>query len=386
MSAVGHVTTIHHEGREIHIVGTAHVSRLSVEEVERVIEEVRPDTVCVELDQLRHEALMDDSRWSRLDVFQIIKQKKVLFLLTNLALAAHQKKLGERFGVRPGAELLAAVRAAERIGAQVVLSDRDVQATLKRAWGNLSLWQRSKLISGLIAVPFIQEEISEEELEALKDRDTISEMLEELAQAMPGIKGPLIDERDLFLMDSISHAPGQKIVAVVGAGHVKGMLENLGKPVDREALSRIPPPSKWGQVLGWLIPTIVLLAFYQGWSKHAGHGLLHMIVVWVLTTGLLSGLFTIFALGRPLTVLSAVVAAPITTLNPAIGVGMITGLVEAWLRRPTVADCQKVAEVTTIRAAYRNPVTRVLLVFVLSSVGAALGAWIGTAWVVSLLS
>ncbi len=385
MSAVGHVTTLEHAGREIHIIGTAHVSRRSVEEVERVIAEVRPDTVCVELDRLRHEALVDDARWAKLDVFQIIRQKKVLFLLTNLALAAHQKKLGERFGVRPGAELLAAIQAAERVGAQLVLADRDVQSTLKRAWANLSIWQRSKLISGLIAVPFVQEEISEEELEQLKDRDTISEMLEELSREMPGIKGPLIDERDSYLIDSIANAPGRKIVAVVGAGHVKGMLEKLGQPVDREELTRIPPPSKWGQVLGWLIPTVVMLAFYQGWSKHAGEGLLHMVLVWILSTGVLSGLFTILALGRPLTVLSAVLAAPITTLNPAIGVGMVTGLVEAWLRRPTVSDCQSVSDVTTLRGAYANPVTRILLVFVLSSLGAALGAWVGTAWVVALL-
>ncbi|HEX9620053.1 MAG TPA: TraB domain-containing protein, partial [Polyangiaceae bacterium] len=200
MEPAGNVTRVEHDGREIYLVGTAHISRKSVEEVERVIDEVRPDTVCVELDPMRYEALVDDKRWQRLDVFAVIKERKVLFLLTSLALSAYQRKLGAKLGVRPGAELLAAVRKAEQIGARLVLADRNVQATLKRTWRNVGFWNKLRLTSGLVSVPFSLEEITEEKVEELKDRDTLSEMMQELARMMPGIKGPLIDERDRYLM------------------------------------------------------------------------------------------------------------------------------------------------------------------------------------------
>src|SRR5690606_36771530 len=214
MTEPGHVTIVEHEGRQIHVVGTAHISQRSVEEVERVIRDVRPDTVCVELDQVRYDALVDDTRWQKLDIFQVIREKKVLFLLTSLALSAYQRKLGEKVGDKPGAELLPAVKGAEEVGAELVLADRDLQAPLKRTWANVSFWNKLKLASGLLAAPFAVQEISEQQIEELKDRDTINEMLKEFAKLMPGIKKPLIDERDLYLMSKIQEAPGKRIVAV----------------------------------------------------------------------------------------------------------------------------------------------------------------------------
>lgn len=386
MAEAGHVTRIQHEGRDIHIVGTAHISQKSVLEVQRVIEAVRPDVVCVELDQTRYEALIDETRWRKLDVFQIIREKKVLFLMTSLALTAYQRKLGEKLGVKPGAELLAAVRAAEAVGARVVLADRDIQATLKRTWRSLSFWNKLQLSSGLVAAPFEMDELTEEKVEELKDRDTISEVLHELARLMPDIKRPLIDERDLYLMSIVREAPGERIVAVVGAGHVEGMLAHLHEPVDREKLCEIPPPSWWVRAVQWLIPAIVLGAFYYGYVKHPGEDFRQMVLAWVLPTALLTALLSIVAGAKPLTVLAGALAAPFTTLNPTIGAGMVTGLVEAWLRRPTVQDCEHVADdILSIRSIYRNRFTRVLLVATLSTIGAASGAWIGATWVVSLL-
>ena len=386
MLSSGTVTRIEHAGREIFIVGTAHVSQKSVEEVERVIAEVRPDTVCVELDPGRHEALVDETRWRKLDLFQVIRQKRVLYLLANLALSAYQRKIGERMGVKPGAELLAAVKGAEAIGAKLVLADRDIQATLKRTWHRLGFWNKSKLISGLIAAPFSMEEMSEDQIESLKDRDTISEMLDELATMMPDLKEPLIDERDRYLISSILEAPGEKVVAVVGAGHVRGMLANVETKVDRQALSIIPPPSSVGTIVGWLIPIVILGAFWFGWQKHEGESLLQMVRAWVLPTSIGCGLFTLAALAHPLTILSGVLAAPLTTLNPVIGVGMVTALVEAWIRKPTVEDCEGVPEaILKPRTWLKNRATRVLLVFVLSNLGASIGMFISTTWVLSLL-
>lgn len=386
MAEVGHVSRVEYAGKEIFIVGTAHVSKKSVDEVRRVIDEVRPDTVCVELDEARYNTLVNGAEWRKLDIFTVIKQKRVLFLMTSLALGAYQRKMGEKLGVRPGAELLAGVEKAREIGAEVVLADRDVQATLKRTWARLSFWNKSQLATGLLAVPFSVQEFEEAQIEELKDKDTISEMLKQLAEQMPGLKEPLIDERDRFLMSKIQESPGRRIVAVVGAGHVEGMLAHLGQQVDREELSRLPPPSKLSRALSWIIPLVILGAFYWGYRKPTGGGLTEMLIAWILPTSIGSGLFTALALAHPLTILSAVLAAPITTLHPAIGAGMVTGLVEAWLRRPTVADCEEVQDaLRSLKALYKNRVTRVLLIALASNLGAAIGMWIATTWVLSLL-
>ncbi len=383
---VGHVTRLEYQGKEIFLIGTAHVSRKSVEEVERVIRELRPDTVCVELDEQRHRMLMDEDAWKKLDIFQVIRQKRVLFLLSSLALSAYQKRMGEKLGVRPGAELLAGVRVAEEVGAQLVLADRDVQATLKRTWANLSFWDKAQVASGLVAAPFSMDEIDEEKIEGLKDQDAIGEMLHEVAAQFPRVKVPLIDERDAFLMSAIQEAPGKKIVGVVGAAHVAGMVARLGQSADRAELSKIPPPSRWSTILQWVIPLAVVVSFYFGYQKQSLEGLEQMVYAWILPTGTLSALFTIFALGHPLTVLTAFVAAPITTLHPAIGAGMVTGLVEAYLRKPTVEDCEGIQTAFgSIKGMYKNRATRVLLVVVTSTIGAALGAYIGISWVLSLL-
>ncbi len=304
----------------------------------------------------------------------------------SLALSSYQRKIGERLGVRPGAELLAAVEEAERTGAELVLADRDIQATLKRTWANLSFWNKVQLGSELLVAPFAVQQVDEERIEQLKDQDTISEVMQELANALPGVKEPLIDERDRFLMSKIQEAPGQRIVAVVGAGHVEGMLTHLGARVDRDELSQLPPPSRWARALKWVIPTIVLLAFSWGYYKHSGEGLRDMLLAWALPNSIIAALFSIVALAHPLTVLAAFIASPITSLNPTINTGMVAGLVEAWLRRPRVEDCEGVPEaVRSVGSMYRNRVTRVLLVAVLATLGSALGAWVGATWVVTYL-
>lgn len=386
MSDVGHVTTLEYQGKTIHLVGTAHVSRKSVEEVERVIREIRPDTVCVELDEGRYKMLVDNRAWRELDIFQVVRQKRVLFLLSSLALGAYQRRMGEKLGVSPGAELLAAVRSAEEVGAEVVLADRDVQATLKRTWANLSFWDRVQMSAGLISAPFAVEEIDEARIEELKDKDTIGEMMHEIAEQMPRVKVPLIDERDQYLMSKIQDAPGKTIVGVVGAAHVAGMVKRLGEKADLAKLSEVPGPSGATALLKWIIPLVMLSAFSVGYYKHQGEGLEEMLYAWILPNAVFAGVLSIVALAHPLTVLTACVASPITSLNPTIGAGMVAGLMEAYLRRPTVEDCEGVQKaVSSIGSLYRNRVTRVFLVVVLASLGSALGAWVGFGWVIALL-
>jgi pheromone shutdown-related protein TraB len=382
------VTRVDYRGKELILIGTAHVSPKSVEEVQEVIDRERPDSVCVELDEIRYRSLTDDEYWRKLDIFQVVKQKKVGLLLANTALSSIQRRIGKKLGVQPGAEMLAAVRKAEEVGAELVLADRNIQCTFRRTWRNLSWWNQSKLLTVLLMAPFssIEDEIGEAEIEQLKEHGQMTDMLTEFARAMPQVKAPLIDERNQYLISKVREAPGKRVVAVVGAAHVPGMLEELEKAVDRDALDQVPPPSRLGEALKWVIPVVVLGAFAYGYFKLEQQTFEQMIYAWLLPNALFALIGTAIAGGKPLTILTAAVASPITSLNPALPVGVVTGLVEAWLRRPTVEDCERITEdISSLRGIYRNRFTRVLLVVVLSIFGSALGAWVGGAWVVKLL-
>ncbi|UCF68594.1 MAG: TraB/GumN family protein [Acidobacteriota bacterium] len=380
------VSVLQADGREIYIVGTAHISRQSAEEVDAVIEAVRPETVCVELDQNRYDALTDEERWKNLDVFQVIRQRKVSFLLVNLALAGYQRRLGEKLGVQPGAEMLAAIRKAEQIGAELALVDRDIQITLKRTWRSLSFWGKIRLLGAVAGGVVSEDELTEERIEEIKRGESLADMMQEFAKQLPQVKRPLIDERDAYMISRVSEAPGRKVVAVVGAAHVPGMLAQFGQGVDRRELETLPPAGRLLSLLKWLLPTLVLAAFYIGYRKHAGEGLYEMVWAWLVPNAVFASVFSLLAGARMLSALTAFVASPITSLNPTIAAGMIVGLVEAWLRRPTVEDCQRIREdAQTVRGLFRNRFTRVLLVSVAASLGSALGAWVGGTWVLMLI-
>lgn len=386
MDLGANVTVLEQGDKTYYIVGTAHVSKKSVEEVAHVIETVRPDTVCVELCETRYKSLMSKDQWKNLDIFKVLKQGKALLLMANLALSVFQRKMGEQIGVEPGSELMEGVRKAEDVGAQLVLADRDIQITLKRTWGNLSFWKKLQVVATLFDGMFSSEEMSEDELEGLKEKDQLSAMMDEFAKKLPEVKGPLIDERDQFLMSKIQEAPGKKVVAVVGAGHVDGMCRWFKKEVDRHAISQLPKPSPWVGALKWVIPVLVIALF--GWGIYGNRQeTVSYLLAWVLPNAVFAGILTIVAGGKPLTVLTATLASPITSLNPLIGAGMVAGFVEAWLRRPTVEDCERITEdFRTIRGVYRNRFLRCLLVFLLASVGSALGSVIGLGWLVTLFT
>ncbi len=384
--ASSNVTVLEHDGRTFYIVGTAHVSSASVKEVEDLIAEIRPDVVCIELCAPRYKALTSENAWQNLDVFKVIREGKTLFLLANLAIGAYQRRLGDELGVKPGSELLAAARKAEEVGARVELIDRDIHVTLKRTWANLGFWQKNRLLAAIIESLFTRDKVSAADIEDLKQQVNLSEMVAELARELPEIKEPLIDERDRYMMSGVERTEGQKVVVVVGAAHVPGMRENLGKPVDRARLEALPPPSRLMRALGWLFPAAIILSLAYGIYDRQGSSAQDLLTAWILPTSLMCLAFTAVAGARLLSLVSAALAAPITTLIPVFGAGMVVGLVEAWLRKPTVEDCERINhDVQTWRGIYRNPVTRVLLVAVASTMGAAIGAWIGLSWVVSLL-
>lgn len=378
------------DGREIILLGTAHVSQASVEMVRAVIAEEQPDTVCVELDHQRHKALRNPHHWETLNLIDVIRQGQAPFLCANLALAAYQKRMGLHTGVRPGAELAAAAEEAEQRDLTVRLIDREIRTTLLRAWRKAGFWKKMSLLATLLAGMFEKQTFDEEELARLRESDTLTVLLDELAQVLPTVKAILVDERDLYMANEIRHSPGQRVVAVVGAAHLPGIsarLAALSPPADVIAeLSVIPERGKLSQSLQWLIPAVVIGIFVIGLFAGDMSKLTTAAIGWVLATGGFSALATAAALAHPLTILSAFVAAPITTLHPAIGVGFVTGLVQAFLVAPTVKDMERVGEeITTVRGWWRNRMTRVLLVFFLSNLGAAIGVLLAFKWLKDLV-
>jgi pheromone shutdown-related protein TraB len=369
-------------GRRIVLVGTAHISRESVDLVRLVIERERPDVVCVELDQRRFEALSSKRRWETLDLREIIRKRQVATLLLNLMLASYQKRLGGKLGVVPGSELLAAIELAKALGTPVELCDRDVRITLRRAWGSLSFGRKAMLLSGVLSSVGDSPEISEEEIRKLRRKDALSEVMEEFGRALPELKRALIDERDSYLATKIQSAPGTTIVAVVGAGHVAGMARALteGRSADLAELETIPKASSGWVMASWAITLSVVLAIVYIGATEGVKAASSNALIWCLAHSIPSALGGIVAFGHPLTVLSAFVSAPFTALSPLIGVGHVTAFVQTYLVPPRVTEFQSVGDdIAQPRAWWRNRLLRVLLVFILTSLGGVLGTWVAGA-------
>jgi pheromone shutdown-related protein TraB len=362
------------------LVGTAHVSQESADLVREVIERERPDRVCVELDAQRYKALSEKSRWENLNLKQIIQRRQLPTLAINLLLASYQKKIGGKLGVQPGTELLEATRACDELEIPFDLCDREIRITMLRAWRLMSMWQRLKLMSGLLANIFAGEEISEEDLRKLRQEDILSEVLKELSTVMPSLKQTLIDERDSYLAEKIRSAEGNRLVAVIGAGHVSGIKRILmeSEPVDLAPLIVVPPASPVLKWLGWGIPLVILgslglLAWTKGGSV-AGDNL----IFWILANGIPSMLGAALALAHPLTLLAAFLAAPVTSLTPVIGAGYVTAFVQAWVRPPRVKDFQSVIDdASTVRLWWKNRLLKVLLAFILPAFGSMIGTYLG---------
>ncbi len=369
------------DGREFILVGTAHVSTGSADLVRNVIEHERPDWIAVELDERRYQALTEQQRWESLDIKEIIRKKQLATLIVNLLLAAYQKRMGLKLGVMPGTELLEAVRAAEEKGIPFGLADRDVRVTLRRAFRSMSLWRKSVLLSAILVSLFEDKELTEAQIQELLKRDVLSELMKDLGEAMPELKAVLIDERDLYLSHKIREAPGERVVAVVGAGHLPGIRKALleYREADLEELNRIPPVSPAWTWIGWSLPVAILGSIaYIGWTKGpaaAGDSALF----WILASGVPCALGAVLAFAHPLTVLAAFVSAPITTLSPVLGAGYVTAFVQAFVRPPRVKEFETVAaDVTKLKRWWQSRLLRVFLAFILPSIGASLGMIFGS--------
>lgn len=365
------------DGKQVTLVGTAHVSKESVDLVKTVIETVRPDTVCVELCESRAQSIRQKQRWQEMDIVKVIKEKKAFLLLSNLMLASFQKRIADRLEVAPGKEMVQAMESAEEVGAAVHLADRDIRTTLSRTWRSMGLWGKVKLIFQLILSLGEVDEISEADVEKMKQQDMLASILDEVGKSMPQVRATLIDERDYYLAEKIRTAPGKTIVAAVGAGHVPGILKYWDQPIDIAALETLPPKSPFTGFLKWFIPfSICALIVYGFFRGGAGAGA-DMVTWWVLANGILAGLGALIALGHPLTILSSILAAPLTSLNPMIAAGWVSGIVEAFSRKPKVRDFEDLpTDILSIKGFWRNKVTRVLLVVVFTNLGSAAGTFL----------
>jgi pheromone shutdown-related protein TraB len=376
------VTRITLGDKEIILVGTAHVSRTSAELVKQVIETERPDAVCIELDQQRYESIMQGSKYKDTDIFKIIREKKTTLMLINLALASFQKRIGKQFGIEPGAEMVQGIRSAEEVGAKLVLADRNIQVTFSRIWGSVGFWGKAKLLTQILWSILSSEEITEEELEKMKTRDMLDSMLEEFTENAPQLKKPLIDERDQYLAQNIKEAPGNKVVAVLGAAHVPGITREIHRDHDLQALSALPVPSKWPKIIGWVLPIAIVALIVVTFVMNPSIGM-QQTISWLLWTGLLSGLGAAAAFAHPLAILTGIVAAPLTTLHPLLAAGWFAGFTQAYFRRPSVRDFENLSEdVLSVKGFWRNKVTRILLVVTLCNIGASCGTFIAGADIV----
>lgn len=378
------ITRLYVNNKEIILIGTAHVSKTSAEQVKQVIEAEQPDSVCVELDEQRYQSIVEGNKWKDMDIFRVIKEKKAALLLINLAVSSFQKRMAKQFGINAGQEMIQGIESAKDVGAELVLADRDIQITFSRIWSAVGFKGRALLLTQILASIFSNETITEEELEKMKQKDTIDAMLQEFTEHFPALKRPLIDERDQYLSEKIKNAPGNKVVAVLGAAHVPGIKKEIEKEHDLNKLTEKPPKSNWPKVIGWGIPIfiIALIAYTFFTNPVAGW---QQLTSWVLWNGSLAAIGTIAALGHPLAVLTAFVAAPFTSLNPFLAAGFFAGFVQAVMNKPKVRDFENLSEdVFSVKGFWKNKATRVLLVVVMANIGSSLGTFLGGADVIRL--
>lgn len=369
-------------GRKITLIGTAHVSAESVVEVENTIRELKPDCVAIELDEKRAESITNKDKFRELDIVKVLKNNQGFLLIANLILSTYQKRMGNDVGVQPGEEMLKGMEVSSELGIPVVMADRPIQITLKRAWSKSSFWGKCKLLSALLSSAFTKEELSETEIENIKNKNEMDSMMAELADFLPVIKEVLIDERDSYLATKIWESSGDNIVAVLGAGHMNGVVANLekyaaeDKTKNIEEISSIPPKGFFGHIAGWIIPVIIVGLIVAGFIYGGKEMGTKQVLSWFIWNGGLAGLTSLLALAHPITILVAIVSAPFTSLSPFIGVGFVTGIVQAFVCKPKVSDIESLQDDFSFKGIYKNRLLRVLLVFLMSTLGSAIGTFV----------
>lgn len=366
--------------RDIIIVGTAHVSEKSIAEVTRTIEESRPDVVAVELCESRYRALTGERDSDELEIKELLSGGKFYYFLVQFFLAYVQKKVGSELGVKPGAEMLAAIDSARAIGAKVALVDRDIGVTIQRFWTGMGIFEKIRMIFALIPALFGKggEDI---DIASITEEDVVSQLIAEFRKVSPRAANALVDERDIYIAKNLLNLQG-KVVAVVGAGHREGIMKYLKDPQSipdlKELTVRRSKKISFLKLIGaTLILTVIATFLLVILSGNSSHNIMMALGIWFVVTGVLSGLGVILARGHPLSVLTAFMVAWLTTLNPLIAAGWFAGMVEAWKRNPTMEDLKMLSQAESFNELMKNRLFRVILVAALANVGSMAGTIIG---------
>lgn len=373
---------------EIVLLGTAHVSPASARAVRALVATGQFDTVAIELCDSRQRAMLDPDALGKLDLFSVIRSGQAPMVGASLALGAYQQRLAEQYGIEPGAELRAAIDGALDQGIPLVLIDREIGVTLRRAYRSVPWWRRMELVGGILASVLTREKIEESDIEKLKEGDMLESTFSEFAQQSGELYGPVIDERDRYMAARLRMladvGAARRVLAVVGAGHLKGIENYLGQNDEGaeetiRTLEASPPRARWPKLVPWVIVAVILAGFVIGFSRNTDLGY-QMVLEWFLINGGLAAIGGVIALAHPLTVLTAALGAPLTSLNPTIGIGFVAAAVELWLRKPNVEDFSRLrTDVSHVKGWWHNRVSRVLLVFFLTTLGSAMGTYIGGA-------
>ena len=349
------VQLVKYGDKEIYLVKTAHVSKTSVEDVKQCIEEVKPDAICIELDEDRYKRLEDKDAYRDQDIVKVIKEKKVGFLLVNIILSSFQRKIAKSLGSETGGEMMEGIKQSKELNIPLVLADRPIRTTFSRIWNKLNLSEKIKLLSTIISSMFDNEEISEEEIANLKQSDALEAALNEISKEFPIMKKILVDERDQYLSTKIKN------------------------DFDLKELEDTTKKKGIGSIIKWLIPALIIfmVVYTLFTNKEVG---LEQIKTWVLWNGTLSAIGTALALGHPLSILTAFVMAPITSLNPLLAAGWFAGLVEAIIRKPKVKDFEDLAiDTATLKGFWKNRVTKILLVVVFANIFSSIATFVSGA-------
>ena len=374
------------------LIGTAHISKDSVKEVRDAIEKYQPDIVAVELCERRHEAITKKDKWESTPVTQLLKSNNAYLMLAQTFLSSIQRRLGKEYGVEPGSEMIAAMQEAKKFGLKVALVDRDISVTLKRAWRKMGIREKFRLTWEFLKamLGFEEEELEDLDLKKLMDQDVISALMEEFGKIAPSATNVLIHERDAYISKKIlDESKKGKVLAVVGAGHLKGIKKHLEKKkldVDLKELEYLPKKRvSILKVIGYTIPVlfaalIIYAVFWKGTDLA-----LWMFFYWFIINGICSAVGTAIARGHPLSIATAFVAAPITSLNPAIAAGWVAGYVEAKLRTPVVKDFKELSKLDSLKEFLNNRVIRLLMVVALANVGSMIGTIVAFPYIFNLL-
>ncbi|MFN3411891.1 MAG: TraB/GumN family protein [Exilispira sp.] len=382
------IKIIEKENKRIILVGTAHVAKESIEDVKKAIEYYNPDKIAVELCESRYSSLQDKNRWENLDIIKVIKEGKGFLLLVTMILSSFQKRIGINLGSAPGSEMIEAVNIAKGKNIDLILADRDVNITLKRAWTLSSFKDKIKIIELLVESIFSKEKLSESELQNLLQKsDLLNNMLNEFANQLPNVKKVFIDERDLYIANKILNSGGNVIVAVVGKGHLEGIAKLIESNFDYDdAIETVLIKKNKPNLISWIITFLIIGLFAAGFFFKGPKIVFSMLKYWILISGFSCFISSILVLSHPLTILASWIVAPITTLNPTIGAGIFLAIIEAKFKKPRVIDFENLIEdISTFKGYFKNRILHILVVFFATSIGASIGTFIGIPWITSLL-